>query len=111
MTEIETVARILCKNARTNLQEPDDTKEWLTPFSSHNLRWEALGLLLTSYCYGAMTSPDKETFIARDGRQRENKHFVRDARMCVDMCYVCSHTEFVNLIMVALFYNNSGCRW
>jgi hypothetical protein len=109
MTEIETVARILCQNARTNLQEPasDNPKEWLDSFSGQHLRWEALGLLLKSCCYGALASPDGETFKGQDGRRREKKHFVREMQECVSICVtLCSHTEFVNPVMVALFYNN-----
>jgi hypothetical protein len=107
MTEIETVARILCKNARTNLQEPDDPKEWLDSFSGHNLRWEALGLLLKSCCYGALASPEIETFTCHDGQRKERKDFVREMQECVSICVtLCSHTEFVNPVMVALFYNN-----
>lgn len=109
MTEIETVARILCQNARTNLQEPasDNPKEWLDSFSGQNLRWEALGLLLKSCCYGALASPDSETFASKDGRRMEKKQLVREMQECVSICVtLCSHTEFVNPVMVALFYNN-----
>jgi hypothetical protein len=109
VTEIETVARILCQNARTNLQEPasDNPKEWLDTFSGHNMRWEALGLLLKSCCYGVLASPDNESYSCQDGRRREKKHFVREMQECVSICVtLCSHTEFVNPVMVALFYNN-----
>jgi hypothetical protein len=108
-TEIETVARILCQNARTNLQEPanDNPKEWLDSFSGQNLRWEALGLLLKSCCYGALASPDRDTFTGRDGRRVERKQFMREMQEYVSICVtLCSHTEFVNPVMVALFYNN-----
>ena len=109
ITEIETVARILCQNARTNFQEPasDNPKEWLDSFSGQNLRWEALGLLLKSCCYGPLTSPDNETFTGQDGRRMKKKHFMRETQESVSI-YVtlCSHTEFVNPVMVALFYNN-----
>jgi hypothetical protein len=108
VTEMESVARILCKNARTHLQEPDDTKEWLNSFSGHNLRWEALGLLLKSCCFGAMASSESEILFGRDGRRREKKQFVREMHESVAICVtLCSHTEFVNPVMVALFYNNT----
>jgi hypothetical protein len=108
-TEIEIVARILCQNARTNLQESasDNPKEWLDSFSGQNLRWEALGLLLKSCCYGALASPDSETFTGQDGRRVEKKQFMREMQESVSICVtLCSHTEFVNPVMVALFYNN-----
>jgi hypothetical protein len=107
-TEIETVSRILCQNARTNLQEPDDPQEWLDSFTGPNLRWEALGLLLSACCYGAMSSPESESFTGQDGRRRENKQFVRETKECISICVtLCSHTDFVNPIMVALLYNNN----
>jgi hypothetical protein len=109
MTGIEDVARILCQNARTNLQEPasDNPKEWLDSFSGQNLRWEALGLLLKSSCFGALASLDSETFTGQDGRRMERKHFMREMQESVSICVtLCSHTEFVNPVMVALFYNN-----
>jgi hypothetical protein len=108
LAEMETVARVICQNARISLQEPDDTREWLNSFSGQNLRWEALGLLLKSCCFGAMASPEGETLIGRDGRRREKKHFVREMHECVSIgVTLCSHTEFVNSVMVALFYNNT----
>lgn len=108
MTETETVSRMLCQNARTNLQEPDDTKEWLDSFTGPNLRWEALGLLLSACCYGAMASPESDLFTGQDGRPRDKKQFVQETKECISICVtLCSHADFVNPIMVTLLYNNS----
>jgi hypothetical protein len=111
MAGLETVARILCQNATTPMEEPEDpedAEEWIQSFSGPHLRWESLGLILACCCYGAMSSGDDAVFMGTNGRQKAKKDFIRDTKEIISICVtLCSHTESVNPVIVALLYNNA----
>lgn len=110
VADCEHVATILCHTGRTTLQEPndpDDSREWVSSFSGANLRWEALGMVLSSCCYGALASPDGDVFAQGDGQRKDRMQFVHELKESISICVtLCSHTDFVNLVMVSLLHSN-----
>jgi hypothetical protein len=108
--DFETVSRVLCQNARAPLDKPEDPadpKEYISSFSGRNTRWESLGLILVSCCFGAISSADTEIFTYADGRERDKSQFVQETKECISICVtLCSHTDSVNHVMVALLYSN-----
>ena len=108
---LKAVAQILCHNATNPMEEPEDpedAEEWIQSFSGPRLRWESLGLILACCCYGAMSSGNDAVFVGTNGRQKTKMDFIRDTKESISICVtLCSHTESVNPIIVALLYNNT----
>jgi hypothetical protein len=106
--EVELISQVLWKNTLTVLEESDDPQAWLDSFSGYNIRWEALGVLFASWCWGAMASPESDAiFEAQEDRWRDKSYFVREMKECASLCaVVCGNTDLVNPIMINLLYNN-----
>jgi hypothetical protein len=106
--ELEPISQVLWRNALTVLEEPEEPLAWLDSFSGYNIRWEALGVLFASWCWGAMASPESDAiFEAQEDHWKDKGYFVRQMKECASLCAVfCGHTDLVNPIAINLLYNN-----
>ncbi|KID83511.1 Transcription factor, fungi [Metarhizium guizhouense ARSEF 977] len=104
---LTTMARILCRNSSTPLQEEHtDPIAWLRSFSGQKMRWESLGLLFCYWALGTKSLPEnaelRETQQLRDtDRRRLLNKYTLGAGMCVD---ICKNGSTANSLLAILLY-------
>jgi hypothetical protein len=105
---IEAVARIMCRNSKSQLEEEDDAEAWLKSFSGQQMRWEALGLIFVVCTRGIMASPENDPiFVKANGQRKNYKCFLDEMREGVSLCVaLCSSGDMVNTVMLVLMYQN-----
>lgn len=109
---LETLARHLCENHGITVREDaTDPNVWLESFSGKNLQWEALGVLFTSWAFGALSSPVEDPiFMQPDGTIRERREVVTQLKNCASSCielYGKDAADSGNTILVYLMYKRN----
>ena len=100
------MAETLSTNSQTQLNEDlIDPDEWFQSFSGNNFRWECLGILFTSWAFGALPIKIPNNFITTHQEKRAIfRKFKESAWMCAEMA---RDTRASNTLLVYLLYKHS----
>jgi hypothetical protein len=110
--ELEALAQLIYRNTNSELHEEDHPVRWTESFSGVNLRWEALGILLTYWSFGALSSAENDSiFSSSSGNNKQRRGVMIELKECAASCIAfCSHNGHGNPLLVYLLYKHSLLR-
>jgi len=85
--DLKDLAELLSRNTMSTIRYTDDGDVWLAQLSGRNLRWEMLGIILSTLGFVLLALPDEDQFWStQSGRRMQRRDFALEMKECTDGC-------------------------
>jgi len=85
--DLKDLAELLSRNTMSTIKYIEDGDVWLAELSGRNLRWEMMGLILSTLGFVLLALPDDDQFwTTQSGRRMHRRDFALEMKECTDGC-------------------------
>ncbi|KAG9241596.1 hypothetical protein BJ878DRAFT_519886 [Calycina marina] len=107
--DLKDLAELLNRNTMTVIPYVEEGDVWLNELSGLKLRWEMIGILLSTLGFVLLATPEEDQFWStQSGRRINRREFAFEMKECTDGCIKLSNQmDNINTLMVALLYRRN----